>query len=402
VRRATALATVAALALAPLVARAETGSGSGSGSVPATGSATGAGAASAGAAFEAASKLLLADDLPAARAGFEAAAAMEPQGPWAAQALLEGGAVAERQGDLAGARALYRRVTAEHARHRASRLAEVRLAALEEAGGPGGRWDATAAAHDRLVRAAAADDPAARPAMAALLGQSAGYPRWLQAASWLADASLRAGEPLMAAIWYRRARVAATTAGERFRAGMGEAGLWRAQGELRRARAAYVALEPPDDVAAGARAQAIAAIDRSLAQRAWAWVARATLAVALVLAATALRRRRGSWTGAARALWPPPIEVAYLAPVAAAFIFIAETGNPLAAGAAEVILLGAIGVGWLSGAVLRASDRGGVAGRALHLAIAIAATTALIYLTIIREGLIDLLIETWRAGHDRR
>lgn len=355
------------------------------------------------AAFQAASQRLLAGDLAGARAGFEAVAAAAPTGPWAEQALLEAGAVAERQGELAIARGFYRRVLVEHPRARASRLAEVRLAALERAGGVDGRWDRVAAEHERLVRAAAADDRSARPAMAALLEGNPGYPRWVPAAIWLADAAVRDGDHLGAAIWYRRARIAAATADERFRAGMGEGGGWRVLGELRRARATYLALEPPDDIAAGARAQAVAAIDRALRQRAWVWVARGALVAAALAAAIALRRRRGSWRGAVRGLWPPPIEVAYLLPVAAAFTFIAETGNPLAARAAESILLGAVVIGWGSGAVLRAATgRQALVSRLLHLVVVAAATGALIYLAVIRAGLIDLVIETWRNGHDGR
>ena len=107
--------------------------------------------------------------------------------------------------------------------------------------------------------------------------------------------------------------------------------------------------------------------------------------------------------------WPlvsPPAayedEVAYLLPIAAAMTFVAETGNPLAARAAEIILLGALAIGWISGAVVRAAPGGRVLGRALHLAVVIAATAAVIYLTVIREGLIDLLVETWRHGHEGR
>jgi hypothetical protein len=38
----------------------------------------------------------------------------------------------------------------------------------------------------------------------------------------------------------------------------------------------------------------------------------------------------------------------------------------------------------------------------VHLAVVIGATAAVIYLTVTREGLVDLLVETWRAGHDGR
>jgi len=294
-------------------------------------------------------------------------------------------------------------VLVEHPQARASRLAEARLAVLDRGGGADGRWDPIAAEHERLIAAVAAGDPAARPAMAALLDTSLGYPRWVPGAVWLADTALRAGDLLGAGIWYRRARVVAATPDERFRAGMGEANLWRTFGQQRIARALYVSLAPPDAIAGGARDQAVASIDRSLRQRAWVWVARAALVIAALAAVIALRRRRGSWGGAARALWPPLLEVLYLVPVAIAFTFIAETGSPLAARAAEIILAAAVAIAWTSGAVARSGGgRDAALARAIHVAVVIAATAAVIYLTVIREGLIDLLIETWRNGHDGR
>lgn len=320
----------------------------------------------------------------------------------AASRLLEDGRAAERAGALERARAAYRAVVADYPSARASRLAEARLAALDAAGGADGRWDAVAAEHDRLLAAAAAGDPTARPALAALLATAPGYPRWGAAGLWLADEAVRGGDTLGAAIWYRRTAAFTSAPGERFRAGLGEAGLWIELGELARARAAYRALDPPDPVAARARARSLGALEQLRRRRAWSWVARGALLAAAVVAALVLRRRRGGWGAAARGLWPPPVEVAYLAPVAVVITFVAETGNPLAARAAELMLAGALAIGWLSGAVARAAPRPPWRGRVLHLAIVLAATAAVVYLAVVSEGLWELLVQTWQRGHDGR
>ena len=260
-----------------------------------------------------------------------------------------------------------------------------------------------AAAHDRLVRAAAAaEDPhAALTELEVLLDGAPAYPAWFTAALWLGQAWGRIGERGRAAAWLDRAIAAAPDAAARFRGELERARLDADAGALGAARARLAALTPPDALAADARAELLADLDRRAARSRWrtlAWLALGMLAVG---AALALRRRRGGWGAAGRALWPPPLEVAYLIPVAIGVAVVARTGNALAAAAVERILLGAIAIAWLGGAVAR----GPRPARRWWLVFAgavVVAAAACAYLAIVDDQLLDLLLETWRSGHDLR
>lgn len=358
------------------------------------------------AAFTEATRKLGAGDLPGARAALEALVAASPGGRWADDALAEAAGIAERQGDLAGARALWGRLLAEHPESRLARRAAARHAELTTVGGAGGEWNAVAADHDRLVRAAAAEDP--QPALhelGALLERSRGYPRWFTAALWLGDAWVRAGERDRAHAWYERAGAAATTDLERFRAGLARAQLWAVSGEHDRAERALRALAPPDSLARLAVEDALDDVATARRRAGLALAAKAVLAVCALLALVAIRRRAGSAAAGLRALWPPPMEVRYLVPVALVLALVARTGNQLAARALDLILLGAVAISWLSGTGLELARRRGGPTRvqiALHAVVAIVAVAAVAYAAVMHEELLDLLAETWRQGHDMK
>lgn len=384
--RGRALALALALVIAPLaVARADD--------------------ASDQAAFAAATQRLADGDRAGARAALEALAAASPTGRWADDALAEAAAIAEQDGDLAGARALWQRVVDEHGDGRLARRAAARLTALAAAGGTDGRWDAVAAGHDRLVRAAtAADDPhAALAELGALLDGNRGYPRWFDAALWLGEAWARIGERGLAATWLDRALAVATGSRQRFRAALARAELLADAGDHDGAARLLRSLGDLDRLDARARDQALAELaTRRFRARVGlaAWIALALGALGVV---ALLRRRTGTWRGAARTLWPPPLEVIYLVPVAAVLVVVAERGNALAARAVESILAGAIAITWLHGAVLRSRPgRLGTVALTLHVAALCAAVAAVAWIAIVHDQLLDLLLETWRSGHDAR
>ncbi len=359
------------------------------------------------AAWVAATRKLGAGDLSGARTDFEALARAAPAGRWADDALAEAAAIAERQGDLAAARALWRQVSEQYPDGTPGRRAGPRLAALETAGGRGGQWDAVAAAHGRLERAAAAaEDPTASlRELETVLDGNPEYPRWFAAALWLGESWARVGERTRAGRWLERALGAARDPAERFRAGFARADLLTEQGAFAAADAAYRRLVPPD-------ALAVAAVVDARADLAWArtrwWLAiaaRVALALCGLVAMIALRRRAGSWRAAARALWPPPIEALFLVPVALVLGLIAETGNQLAARGIQTILAGALAITWLSGAALAQARRRGRPGAvtiAIHVSLVVLATSSLCYAAVAHEQLLDLLIETWHRGHERR
>lgn len=354
------------------------------------------------AAFTAASQRLAAGDAAGARAAFEALAAAAPDGRWADDALAEAAALAESAGDLPGARALWGRIVHDHGDGRLARRAQARLDALVAAGGADGRFDAVAAAHERLVRAAAAaEDPhAALSELGAVLEREPAYPAWFVAAVWLGQAWGRIGERRLAATWLDRAIAHAPGPAERFRGELERARLDADAGALAAARARLTALTPPDAVAADARAELLAELDRRAARSRWRHLAWGALVILGLAAVATLRRQRGSWRAAGRALWPPPLEVAYLAPVAIGVALVARTGNPLAAAAVERILIGGLAVAWLGGAVARGPLP--LLARLGFIAAVTLAVAAIAYLAVVDDQLLDLLLETWRSGHDMR
>lgn len=357
------------------------------------------------AAFAAASQQLADGDLVGARAGFEALAARAPDGRWADDALAEAANLAEQQEDLAGARALWKRVVDEHPEGRLARRAAARLAALDAAGGADGAWDRVAAAYDRQVRAAsAAEDPHdALRALAALLDDNPGYPRWFAGALWLGEAWARIGERGLAGHWLDRAFAAATTPADRFRAALAKAGVLADQGDYGGAERLLRALRDLDRLDARARDQAIGELHTRRLRDRVGLAARIALGLGALGFALLVRRRTASWPAAARALWPPPVEVIYLVPIALGLAVVADRGNPLAARAVEVILIGAVAIAWASGVALRTRPGPlGLGALALHLAAVTAAVAAVAWIAVVHDQLVDLLLETWRNGHDAR
>lgn len=97
----------------------------------------------------------------------------------------------------------------------------------------------------------------------------------------------------------------------------------------------------------------------------------------------------------------PPFEVLFLGPVAIVLIAIGFTGNLTVAPAVAMIALGGLALSWVSGATLdlvRARGRA-VRGRAvLHALACIFGAVALGYLTLVHDGLLDMLVETIKYG----
>lgn len=356
------------------------------------------------AAFTAAAQQVAQGDAVGARAAFEALAARAPTGRWADDALAEAAALAEQAGALADARALWGRIVREHGDGRLARRAQARLDALVAAGGRDGRFDAVAATHERLLReAAGAEDPhGALRELGALLDAHLDYPRWFTAAQWLAEAWARIAEHRLAATWIARAVAAAPGPRERFRAELAWARLDADRGAVAAGLARAEALVPPDATAASARAELIDELRWRQQRAALRWVAAAALLVLAAITLVVLRRARGSWRGAWRALWPPPIEVVYLVPVAAGIALVAHGGNPLAARAVRDVAIGAVLVAWGAGAVARAWARPRWWAALGFVAAVVVAIAAVAWLAVVDEQLLDLLIETWRSGHDGR
>ncbi|HEU0036592.1 MAG TPA: tetratricopeptide repeat protein [Kofleriaceae bacterium] len=97
----------------------------------------------------------------------------------------------------------------------------------------------------------------------------------------------------------------------------------------------------------------------------------------------------------------PPIEVAYLAPIAAVLVGVALTTHPLIAPAVIRLVGGGLVLAWLSGAtleLLRARGREVRARAIAHVAVCVLAVAALGYISVVRDSLLDMVVETVRFG----
>jgi tetratricopeptide (TPR) repeat protein len=105
--------------------------------------------------------------------------------------------------------------------------------------------------------------------------------------------------------------------------------------------------------------------------------------------------------GRTRLRWRPPVEVMFLAPIAAVLLGVAFTAHRLIAPAVATVILGALGMAYLSGATLdtlRARGRSIEMRALLHIVGCTFATLALVYLALMRDDLLDIVLETVRFG----
>ncbi len=127
-------------------------------------------------------------------------------------------------------------------------------------------------------------------------------------------------------------------------------------------------------------------------------------AIALALVVLALvgslleAAARGGWR---RPRLTPPVELWFAAPIALVLAGVAATAHRLIAPAVVRISLVGLGVAWISGAglaLLRARGRATRLRSIAHVAACTLAIAAVAYLSLVHEGLLDLLVETVRFG----
>jgi hypothetical protein len=169
-------------------------------------------------------------------------------------------------------------------------------------------------------------------------------------------------------------------------------GLEAADAEL----AALAATTAPRNLVAELRAR----LDRARWRQTMRGAMWGVLALLSGLAVVMLRRAAGTWRAAGRRLLHPPGETIYLFPIAVVIVVVAYTGNPLVARAVRTIVIAGIAASWISGAIL-GDARIALRRALLHGAAAMIAVAAVTYVAVDDGHLIDFVIETWRAGHER-
>ena len=330
---------------------------------------------------------------PTAIDALEALGGARPATRWTDDAWRAAAQLAERSRDYTRAQRSLAQVIATSDDEQAVRRARGDIERLAAMVGAGGEWNAVAATHDRLAeRIRGPGDPTqALRELETLVRRHHGYPRAAMAMLVLARGWESEGEPERAITWLREASTAASVPTDRMRA---NAELVRAlvrHGELTAARDAIGSIRDP----ALAR-QLRAAVDRAKWRRATRWSVAAVLIAIALAAAIALRRSCGSWRSVAKRLVRPPPEVLFLAPIAAVFVAVAQSGNPLVARAVLAIAVTGTIVAWISGAIL--TGKRGRLGLVLHGLLAAAAVACAAYLAIDRDRMIDLIVETWHGG----
>lgn len=128
-----------------------------------------------------------------------------------------------------------------------------------------------------------------------------------------------------------------------------------------------------------------------------AWVG-ALAAFALLLGSLADAMLRG---GVRRPALRPPIEVVFLAPIAAVIVGASFTTHRAVAPAVLWISIGGLALAWLSGAaldLLRSRDRTVRARSLVHILACAVGVVSIGYIAITRDGLLDSLAETVKFG----
>ena len=128
----------------------------------------------------------------------------------------------------------------------------------------------------------------------------------------------------------------------------------------------------------------------------------AWLVVAMMFAALAASLAEASLRGGrVRPVLRPPIEVVFMMPVAIVLGGVALTTHQLIAPAVIVLSVGGLTLTWLSGATLdtlRARNRPTRRRAFGHAVLCFVAVVALLYIVLMRDNLLDMVIETVRFG----
>jgi hypothetical protein len=328
----------------------------------------------------------------------ERVGATRPITRWTDDAWLEAARLAVTARDYPRGRRDLEQAIATSSDPELVRRARAELARLATLVGGAGEWTAVAAEHERLVPllGAGGDPRATLHALEELVRANPGYPRRVVVMLAIANAWEREDEGERALRWLRDARNGARDAQERLHT---HAELVRTLIRLREladAERELATLAAPPALVDELRRS----LERAQWRRSVRWAMWAILALAVGAAAFALRRASASWRAGVRRFVPPPAETIYLVPLAVVLVIVAYTGNPLVARAVRTIVLAGIGASWISGAILggiRVTLRRAV----VHALVALVAVGAVTYLAVDDGHLIDFVLETWRAGHER-
>ena len=301
----------------------------------------------------------------------------------------------EQLADPVAALASWDELTRRFPQSRLAVKAEKRAAALREALGPEGVAAPAVAEWQKILNAFGTIPHVQSLARAeALLAAHPDFGGAPQVAYWIGTVLEQDGDSAGALARWREVATRWPTSEWAARAERRIGDVLVARGDIGGAESAYRAAGSADGLARIARERFRARV----AMAAWA------LLVVLAIGATVeARRLAGSTRAAAALLSRPPVEALYLLPVAAILVAAGLSENWAIGHALVFICAGGVMVAWLSGALLEgARSRGplGLRRVAAHVLAATLAIAAICYISVTRERLADMLIETIRFGPD--
>ena len=355
--------------------------------------------------FNAAANLIAEEKYEEAARAFEALAGEMPDHRLAPEALFTAGEIREEQlADPAAALALYRKLEATYPDSRPALAASRRARSIGEKIGdqqeglePQRRFSE--------IRERFPDRPEAESIELTeeLLRE---FPDWVGAPSvalWLAEVDLRAGRNDSAMRRYAAAADRYPHSEARFDALLGAGDAALGLGRTSEAESFYRRLEPAGDPSRETlKREALRQLEKVRGRSRLGWLAMLLASVALLGLAGSLLLAARSPRRAVRALWPPPAEAIYLAPVAAILSAVSHTGYQGLGQAVTCVSIAGLVVAWLSGAALAARPAERRLGAALgHGLAAIVVVLAVTYLALLRFELLDAVLDTLRYGPER-
>jgi hypothetical protein len=355
--------------------------------------------------FAAAANLIAADREAEAAAAFEELAREAPDHALAPEALFSAAELREeRLADPARALALYQELARRYPDSRRALAASRRIETLSaQVGGVGGL---DAQRRFLEIRQGFAEQPEQRSILMAeeLLRE---YPNWPGApavAMWLASLDARAGRYETALRRYLDAAERYTEPEAQFDARRGAGDMALHLGRFDEAARYYRSMDPRGDPGRKiAIAEALAAVTQARGRSRWFWTGAGLAAAGFGLLLFSLVAAARGARATLRALWPPPVEVLYLAPVGVLLSAVSYTDYQGLGPAVTIVLTGGVVAAWISGAglALRRGSRGRVAFAIGHALAAGIIVLALLYVAVYLTNLIDPVADTLRYGPER-
>jgi len=354
--------------------------------------------------FAAAANLIGADREAEAATQLEALAREAPDHELAPEALFSAAELYEdRLADPGRALALYRELGQRYPDSRRALAASRRAAALQvQTGGGAGALEAQR--RFLVIRQGFAGRPEEESfALADALVRE--HPAWAGApavALWLAGIDAREGRYEAALRRYLDAAGRYRAPEARFDALRGAGDVALRLGRYDEAAQHYRALDAGGDPGRQAAVdESLAAVASARGRSRWydasaALAGAGFLALIFLLVVTARSAR-----GAVHALWPPPAEVLYLAPVGALLTAASYAAYQGLGPAVATVSAAGVAAAWLSGAGLalrRRGDRRMALMVAVHALAAALAVAGVVYIAMYRNELIDPVLDTLRYG----